>query len=176
MSRTIWVVGCHHFGHVNSLKFTHDDGKLIRGAKFSSVEEMDETMIERHNSRVKPTDKCWFLGDLTFNMPNFKKNILPRLNGHLRITVGNHDNIRELAHIGRFQKVQLEYRYLGKLMLEHKPTNPSQLYNWRSKTWMNCVHAHIHQRLQPDGPEGQRYFNVCVEQTDYYPVELESFL
>jgi hypothetical protein len=50
----IWIVSDTHFGHSNILGFMHTDGSLIRGNRFSSVEEMDEHMIERWNSVVPP--------------------------------------------------------------------------------------------------------------------------
>lgn len=34
-----------HFGHYNILKFTDQEGKLIRGAIFSSIEEHDEAIL-----------------------------------------------------------------------------------------------------------------------------------
>ena len=55
----IWVISDTHFGHSNILKFTDTNGNLIRGAKFSSLEEMDEHMIDQWNSTVKDGDKVY---------------------------------------------------------------------------------------------------------------------
>ena len=76
----IWVVSDCHFGHNNVLKFKDDDGNLIRGSKFSSIEEMDEHLIERWNSVVKAGDKVYNLGDVYFGQGH---RVLPRLMGEL---------------------------------------------------------------------------------------------
>ena len=56
--RDIWLISDTHFGHKNILKFRDggEDGPLIRGSRFSSVEEMDEYMIQQWNKYVKPSE------------------------------------------------------------------------------------------------------------------------
>jgi calcineurin-like phosphoesterase family protein len=170
MSRDIWITSDHHFSHANILKFTDDVGQLIR-PEFSSVEEMDEVMIERWNSVVNPHDLVWHLGDIMFNKTKFVENILPKLNGKLRITVGNHDDIRFLASLNRFEKIVMERRFdeFG-LILSHRPLHQSGLWNHRGQFELHNCFGHIHQNPAPDGP----YTNVCVERTNYTPVNIEE--
>jgi calcineurin-like phosphoesterase family protein len=54
----IWFSSDTHYGHK----------RIIELAKrpFSSVEEMDEVMIERHNARVRPGDQFFHVGDFAF--------------------------------------------------------------------------------------------------------------
>ena len=49
-----WVCSDHHFFHENILKF------CSKQRPFNSVEEMNEVIIERHNSLVKPNDHVFF--------------------------------------------------------------------------------------------------------------------
>ena len=58
-----FVISDTHFGHTNSWeKFKLSDGSPLR--PFSSTEEMDETMIERWNAKVKQQDTVYHLGDV----------------------------------------------------------------------------------------------------------------
>lgn len=58
---------------------------------FSSVEAMNETLIENWNSRVQPSDTIYFLGDFSFGNREHTEEVLRRLNGHKHLIVGNHD-------------------------------------------------------------------------------------
>ena len=64
MARDIWVISDTHFDHANILNFTDAVGKPTRN--FADVEAMNEHMIERWNSVVKPGDKVYHLGDVLF--------------------------------------------------------------------------------------------------------------
>ena len=79
-----------HFGHANTfLKFQNPDGSPMR--PFTSVEEMDETMIARWNGIVTPQDKIYHLGDVAFGPNDHFAKILRRLAGRKRLILGNHD-------------------------------------------------------------------------------------
>ena len=81
-----------HFFHANILKFLNKSGNKIR--PFQSVEEMHEIMIERWNKNIKPTDYVYHLGDVAFGIHTHRSqfnSLMHRLNGHKRLTVGNHD-------------------------------------------------------------------------------------
>lgn len=61
MSKEIFICGDHHFSHKNIMKYDE--------RPFSSVAEMNETMIERHNEVVKPNDEVYTVGDFCFGVP-----------------------------------------------------------------------------------------------------------
>src|SRR6056297_2500022 len=104
----IWVISDTHFFHSNILKFTDSTtGKLIRGSRFDSVEEMNECMLDNWNSVVKPGDKVYHLGDVFIGPKEDFQKFWPKLNGGKRLIVGNHDDIKFLASGGFFQKVQM---------------------------------------------------------------------
>ena len=162
----IWIVSDTHFGHANILKFKHTDGSLIRGQRFSSVEEMDEHMIERWNSVVRHGDKVYHLGDVFMGDGH---SALKRLNGHKRLILGNHDNVKSPYLYNSFQKI-LMWRQFPEFncVLSHAPLHESSL---GFKVQYN-VHGHTHDYSIND----PRYFNVCVEKMDYTPIHMEDLI
>ena len=88
--RNIFVISDTHFFHKNILTFKNKDGELIRPG-FSSVEEMNETIIDNWNKTVNDEDVIYHLGDFTFGSNNRIKDVAPRLKGRKRLLLGNHD-------------------------------------------------------------------------------------
>jgi calcineurin-like phosphoesterase family protein len=167
----IWVISDTHFNHANILKFENSAGKPTRD--FADVEEMNETMIDNWNSVVTPQDKVYHLGDVLFGLDKeqWLNDNLKRLNGKKRLIVGNHDNIKVLALY--FQKIELwrNFSDFG-LLFTHVPVHQSVLkesHRFGPGSMVN-VHGHIHQNPSPEGP----YKCVCVEQTNYTPVNIEE--
>lgn len=161
--KDIWFTSDHHFYHGNILKFTDDAGKRIR-PEFSSVEEMNSVMADNWNKVVKPGDHVWHLGDFAMGFKQGCEQLIKRLHGRKRITVGNHDEIKEIAPY--FEKVVL-WRIFKEFdfTCTHIPLRPGQM----RKTRFN-VHGHIHQNVLED----PRYINVCVEHTSYTPLHLDE--
>lgn len=84
--RKTFVTSDLHFGHANIIKYCE--------RPFDSAEQMDESMIERWNSRVGRNDEVIFLGDFAMGPranDAFVTGILSRLNGHISFLLGNHD-------------------------------------------------------------------------------------
>ena len=163
----IWVTSDTHFGHKNILHFKDSRGSPIRD--FHSVKEMDEYLVNNWNSVVKPGDKVYHLGDVSFGSKEDFKCLWPRLNGSKRLVVGNHDDIKFLSSGGFFKKVMMwrVFTEFG-LILTHTPQHQSALTGRRGG--LVNVHGHIHQNPSPEGP----YRCVCVEQTDYTPINIED--
>ena len=177
----IWLTSDTHFHHENILKFTDTDGELIRGVRFSSVQEMDECMLENWNSVVKPGDKVYHLGDVMMGSKEQFAKFWPRLHGSKRLIVGNHDDIKFLSSGGFFANVQM-WRMFPEfgLMLTHVPIHQQSLFRYPKKddptTWnkdpvpLLNIHGHIHQNPSPPGP----YRCVCVEQINDTPINIEE--
>ena len=153
-----------HFGHANVLKFTDNNGNLIRGSRFSSLEEMDEHIVDSWNSVVKDGDKVYHLGDVYFGQGH---QVLHRLRGQKRLILGNHDNGKDQNLLSNFSKIQV-WRMFPELnmLLTHVPVHPDSL---EYKVQWN-VHGHLHQHLVNDN----RYFNASVEQLAYTPINIED--
>lgn len=160
----IFFTSDHHFDHANFLNFKDDKGNKIR--PFATVEEMNETMIERWNSVIRPQDKVWHLGDVTFR-PNQFARIASRLNGHKRLIGGNHDDLKNYELTRWFEKVQIWRIFKDEgFICTHVPILAGQ---FRYKVQYN-VHGHIHQNVIDD----PQYVNICVEQTNYTPLSMEE--
>jgi calcineurin-like phosphoesterase family protein len=78
----IYFSSDHHFGHSNIIKYCN--------RPYSSVEEMNEKLIENWNATVKPEDTVYYLGDFSLSTKPVKE-ITPKLNGHKLLIPGNHD-------------------------------------------------------------------------------------
>jgi calcineurin-like phosphoesterase family protein len=159
---SIFVTSDTHFNHANMLTWG-----LSGRPEFSTVEEMNETIIARWNSVVRPGDKIYHLGDVFFGDKEWFKSNWPRLNGSKRLIVGNHDDVRWLSSGGFFKKVSM-WRYFKDfgLLLTHVPVHHSSVPGHGNIN----VHGHVHR----NGGYGPVYRNVCVEETNYTPVSIEE--
>jgi calcineurin-like phosphoesterase family protein len=130
---------------------------------FSSVEEMDETMIANWNKVVRPQDKVYHLGDVAMKAANIMK--LQQCNGHKRLVRGNHDIFDDKYYRSHFEAIY-GTRLLDGLLLSHIPVHPDSLrYDWVN------VHGHVHNNIDKHH-FGPKYHNVSVEVTDYRPLTL----
>lgn len=78
-----------HFGHANIIRFC--------SRPFQNIEEMNEVLIENWNKVVSKDDTVFHLGDFAFGGSSVWNSIIPRLNGHINLIIGNHDrkNLRQ---------------------------------------------------------------------------------
>lgn len=85
---TIWYTADTHFGHENILSHCK--------RPFSSVAQMDATLIENMWKVVGPEDQLWIVGDFAFGAkakdPAYLENIFLQLPGaEKHLIIGNHD-------------------------------------------------------------------------------------
>jgi len=71
-----------HCGHKNIIR--------IDGRPFEDLRDMEDKLIARWNTRVKPNDTVYHLGDFAWTF-NTALRVIPKLNGHLVFIKGNHD-------------------------------------------------------------------------------------
>lgn len=168
-----FVTADTHWGHAKSLSFLQPDGALLR--PFSSVEEMDETMVERWNATVGKKDTIYHLGDIV--IPRASLQILARLNGRKILIRGNHDQGPLKDYTPYFEDVRGAFFHPGDstmrggLIFTHIPVHPSCL----SGHYLGNVHGHLHcHQIFLDGQVDKRYFNCCVERNGFAPVALED--
>lgn len=160
MAKT-FLISDTHFGHSNILTFKRANGSPLR--EFSSVQEMDETMIDNWNRVVSNSDKVYHLGDLTFSNRNLQE-IMPRLNGTKVLIKGNHDNLKLSQYMQFFKDVRA-YHILDKMLLSHIPVYIDSMERWGVN-----LHGHLHSNVIPD----KRYINLSVEQINYTPIDFEE--
>ena len=146
---TTYFTGCTHFGHANIIK--------LANRPYSSVEEMNETLIENWNNKVKPQDTVYHLGDFAWNDPYSYETYL---NGTLVKIQGNHDK-------GNWGSSYLERQFAKKLVLFHYPIEEWNGY-YKGKLHLHC-HTH-----KPDLVSGHNRFNVGVDATGFVPISYEE--
>lgn len=161
----IFVISDTHFGHANIQNFILPNGERMR--PFASVEEMDETMIERWNAVVSPSAHVYHLGDVAMHKSHVQT--AKRLNGKKRLVRGNHDIYPTRTYLeAGFQEIY-GVRVFDDMILSHIPLHIESL----KTRWLANVHGHLHNN-QPQGHLGPRYYNVCVEMINYTPISLED--
>lgn len=163
----IWFTADTHFGHGNILRYSH--------RPFAKAHEMDETLIQNWNSRVKPGDTVYHLGDVSLCAPARTAEIIGRLNGTIHLIRGNHDKDTLLKKVGiRFASINpiLEIQIpdaeapLGTrfITLCHYAMRTWNKSHWR--TWH--LYGHSHGTL-PDNPHSLS-FDVGVDCHNYTPL------
>jgi calcineurin-like phosphoesterase family protein len=153
-------------GHANILNFKGVDGVTpIR--PFSSLEEMNETIIENWNKTVNDNDTVYHLGDVYFGQ-GWKH--VSRLKGKKHLVVGNHDNLTDNWEFfaKNFKTINV-WRVLKSLdcVLTHVPIHECSIYNVSKN-----IHGHIHEKPAPT----DKHINVCAEWTNYTPVAIEEIM
>lgn len=136
---------------------------------FKNLEEMRNTIVYNWNSRVACTDTVYLLGDIG------DISILGELKGKIIIVLGNHD-------IGIEDKIKKYYpsievsKYpimVDGLWLSHEPIT----YMPPECPYLN-IHGHLHNfnygLLGRSWNEGNRYFNVSIEQINYTPISIKE--
>ncbi len=170
-----WFTSDEHFGHFNIIKFCN--------RPFSSLEEMTEGLIDRHNEVVNEGDKVYHIGDMfwrTFGYDNAIKTI-HRLNGQHFYVLGNHE---ELMLDKAFQGEVLRKSFVW--VAEREVIRPNKMYpkivldHYAGRVWQGSgggsiqLYGHSHGELERT-PHG-RSMDVGVDSHNYYPVSLDQVM
>lgn len=143
-----------HFGHAKIIEYSN--------RPFSSVEEMNETLVSRYNSIVNEQDLVYFMGDIALYDAG---TYISLLKGEKILIMGNHDKRKSVTFwlkcgFKEVHKKELVWR--DRYILSHHPLDkvPEGMVN---------IHGHIHEKPSA----GSAYRNVCVEKTNYAPIDSE---
>lgn len=176
-----------HIGHARIIEFCN--------RPFSSVDEMNEKLVENWNSRVTDLDIVFILGDLALGKIDDSLVYVSMLNGQKVLIPGNHDRVwaghpkkgrlvRE-EDIDRYEETGLmivgggeaipHYRDNGTVWtLCHFPDvgdshDADRFDAWRPKPARKpdvIVHGHVHEKWTTNGPR----INVGVDVWNFAPV------
>lgn len=164
-----WFTADTHFGHKNIIKYTN--------RPFSSVAEMDETLIKNWNARVAPEDEVYHLGDFALNSPAQCRAIIQRLNGRIHLIRGNHEAAAD-ACADAFVWVKDYHELLMDDADGHRGKQPVVLLHYAMRVWNASHHGsfhlygHSHGTL-PDDPTA-RSIDVGVDVHDFAPISYEE--
>lgn len=176
---------------------SHPQSKNYSNRPWKSIEEMDEALVERFNSKVSKEDTVYFLGDFTLGKMDLVENFLPRLNRKKFIWIaGNHDRIfkkfgsRQLKD--NYFKAGVDELYLYKEIvlsngtrvgLSHLPYEPPEATYHDDKRYLSkrpkdrgqiLIHGHCHSL--PEQKVRTRQIDVGVDAWDWYPVSEEEII
>lgn len=161
-----------HFSHRRIIEYTN--------RPFSSIEEMNETLIRNWNSVVPPEGIVFHLGDFAFGTPAQWQEIRERLNGHIHLILGNHDLKNWTEHKERlldmFDSVcHKRYVQVGnrKILMNHEPLLTfSGAYKEKNPTWE--IFGHVHLSPYRNGLDLSR-LNICFPTQYDVGVDLNNF-
>jgi len=142
---SIWVTADTHFGHDNIRKYCQ--------RPFSSLDEMDYTLMENWNRVVKSGDTVYHLGDFAYGDHERVKRYRWSLKGKIILIMGNHDYKNRIKNIkGLFTEIAdlKTIKYNGeKLILCHYA-----MRTWDSSHWNTYqLYGHSHGRMPPVGKQ-----------------------
>jgi calcineurin-like phosphoesterase family protein len=159
----IYFVSDTHFGHMKILEYC--------SRPFQDVAEMDASMIERWNSKVKPGDTVYHLGDFALVKD---LDLIPKyaraLNGQIHLIMGNHDQKREkglkgFAEVKHYKEITIGEQKIVLLHYAMKVWNKSHFGSWQ-------LHGHSHGSLPRDYTMKQ--LDVGVDCWNYAPISFEE--
>lgn len=155
-----WIIADPHFGHVNIIKYCN--------RPFSSVEEMNEILIQNWNKTVLPGDRVYVNGDVSINRRYL--NIIHNLNGKKVLIKGNHDIFKLSDYLSCFDDIRA-CMVEEDIVISHIP-----IFKGQSERFIGNIHGHIHDKrvLLASGEIDPYYYCVSVEHTDYKPILLEE--
>lgn len=169
----IWITSDLHFGH---------DREFIWKARgFNSVEEMNETIVQKWNETVSAEDDVYILGDVILGDPS-NIEYVKCLNGKLHIVLGNHDTskregmYRSLPNVVEVTEVGIRLKYKKHhFVLTHYPMMTGNLEKESLKQMSLNLYGHTHQtsNFYNDMPF---MYHVGVDSHDGYPVLLDDVI
>lgn len=162
----IFLISDTHFSHAGVCTFTEADG-VTKIRPWTDPDEMDEELVKRWNSVVRPQDKVYHLGDVVIKEKAL--NIMYRLNGDKVLIRGNHDIFKDKVYNKHFRSLR-GCHVLDGMIMSHIPIHSDSMGRFKAN-----IHGHLHtNQVMLDGKPDPRYFSVCVERIDYTPISLED--
>lgn len=161
----IWVTSDTHFNHKNIIAYEN--------RPFPSVPDMNNELIKRWNSVVGPDDIVIHLGDFALGPTADLDWLIPSLNGHKILVLGNHDHASQQRFLNAgFEAVQ-KYWLLQDaeriILCTHRPQDGAKLPH----------HLHLYGHVHSKDFNGtfptiaQNGACVCVERWDYTPILMD---
>lgn len=154
----IYITSDTHYGHRNIIDYCK--------RPYSSVHEMNQALIENHNSVVKPNDLVFHLGDFAFCRE--PERIFDRLNGRIHLIQGNHDSKKALAHC--------KFEWIKDVYMLKAGKHEFWLSHYAHLRWPKSHHGvfhlfgHSHGSLVGFG----RSMDVGVDCHNYKPIHVEE--
>ena len=185
MSSTTFFTSDQHYRHRNIIEHAN--------RPFLSVDEMNETMVNRHNAIVRPGDVVVHVGDFSLDSRAVEP-ILKRLNGIHLLIAGNHDHChpcrRKRSRAGRDRYLEWGFRSVatratfGPFLVCHfpyaNPQDPDQRYQEirPRDEGRPLLHGHVHGawKSKLTRERATLMVNVGVDVWSFAPVSYEELV
>jgi len=156
----VFVSSDHHFFHKNIIKYEK--------RPFIDLYDMHKTMIKNHNNIVSKNDKVFFLGDVSFTNKEKTEKIILQLNGYKVLILGNHDNRSRKWYldVGFNEVIKYPIIYDDFYILSHEPIHITP----------EMPYANIHGHTHSIKFDNYKYYNVCVENHNYSPININDII
>lgn len=176
---TYWFSSDFHFWHNNI--------RTYENRPFKDIQEMNESIILRHNERVKEPDILYFLGDLGFYCSQLKEfrgegmhessiDLLNKINCHTIRVKGNHDRKQNKNFTPNHRLIlNLNNMYIN---LVHKPDDTvieDEKYYY-PLTLCGHLHGKFKTKEITNGNKIALIINVSVENNNYYPFSFDEIM
>lgn len=164
----IFFTADYHLSHKNIIHYCN--------RPFKDIEDMNRTILQNLEERIRPKDILYFLGDLTFKeklaREFFKK--LSDIEVEIHFIVGNHDSkgvikiAREYcASVGHLKNVKIEGQSITLCHYAMLTWNKSHFNAWN-------LFGHSHGGLSSTRL-GKQY-DVGVDNNGFYPVSFDQLI
>lgn len=167
-----WFVADSHFYHKNIIKYCN--------RPFSTIEEMNQTIIDSWNSVVKEGDTVFHLGDMGFCGTQNLVSIFSQLNGEIHLIRGNHDSSNAIKALFDNDLIQSCEKYTSITMVDDEEIPEQELFlchypmiDWNNKE-RGCWMIHGHNHMLPSTPShSPKHYDVGVDRNNYTPVNFQ---
>jgi calcineurin-like phosphoesterase family protein len=166
----IWFSADAHHNHARVLQYCN--------RPFTSVEDMDETIINNWNERVGHWDWIYYLGDFCFGDSAKAQEYFGRLNGRIKfiLTPFHHDRFWYDPNV-TYRTLNANVEFLPMIhLLRLSRREVIVLCHYPFASWERQIHGaihlhgHSHGRYQGKG----KIMDVGVDANQFYPVSLEQ--
>lgn len=181
----MWFTSDLHLGHININR--------LANRPFTSVEELNETLIERWNARVGVDDLVIIVGDICMGKIAESLALVQRLNGDKHLVPGNHDRVWPGNKPEMVSKFEPAYAMVGLTVVR-----PQITVHFGGRKWRVChfpafgdshgedrytewrpiddgqllIHGHTHSQERIRGNQ----IHVGVDAWDFAPVSAEEIV
>ena len=164
----IWLTSDFHF--------CHDREFVWKARGFESVDEMNQAIVDRFQSKIQPEDTLYILGDCMLNDNEKGEEYLAQIPGKKIFIRGNHDTNPRVEIYKKYTDEEIKWaemiKYKGKsIYLSHHPTltmNQGEMHNVTFNFF-----GHTHQTVDFFDNYINMY-HVGVDSHDCYPVLIDD--
>lgn len=154
----IWFTADEHYGHRNIIDYCE--------RPYDSVEDMDESLIANHNSRVGKHDTTIHAGDFTLvkNRKIVWTKYIDRLNGNHVFLRGSHDYwMNGLKGFDQIWEKKIGKHYVVVCHYAMRTWARSHYNSWQ-------LYGHSHGKLNPVGKQ----HDIGVDNNIFFPVSMDQ--